>query len=1687
MQQVSVGHITIVDVNDGKDGVNGADSIYVMLTNPVFTFTSSSTGAITTYSLSGTDVYVYEGNSTLTYDGVGTAPGTWKVTATGSNITASTSIVDGGAFARVGVHSGMLDGSATAKVAYVVTGTTLAGTAFTRTQEQTFSKAKAGTTPVLYSVEPEFSVITKAPNAVYTPSILAIRAYTVTGTSKSAYSGILKLYENGASTPTYISGSGESLYQYTVPTALTSLKIELYTSSTPSVLVDAQSIPVVEAGSNAILISLSNSAHTLPALSTGAVASYVSSGTDITVREGDVALTYRTSLGTNKSSFTLGTPVVLPDSSITVGSITGSGTAKATVAQHSAMLQATKVLTITYPITYVRANGGTATEYIAQTITKSADGVRGSRSLYSTDTSYASQYKYDASTAAGSASYAKKATALILASTAGSSPNTPIEGDMVTFSNGTSYVYTITYRASTSAWEPPGTVIDGSLLVTGSVTAAKINANGLVIRAADGTPILGAGENIQQLLDFDTYVGGEGKPEANATVGAPVGTLVAGMPAATVAAGVTDFNASNNRNSSTVIQPLVHNTGGTVDHTINSDGSADLSIEWYWPYDCIFVGSIFGSTLTVTEVISGTIPVGTALSGSSVTIADTYITGNLTGTGGVGTYSVSTNYATQTASNWFWGTPVAGVTASISGSTLTVTAVRYGRLFVGQRIRGTGVNPGTYISALGTGTGWLGTYTLSLEHSLGSRTILADVPESSIDGFTVTCKQSNLVTRTVSSVSTATGTITTTAAHGFALGSAVLYTATATVISGLVSGNTYYVIPRTLATELQLASSEANAIAGTFIPLTSSGTGHTLIGAVATQVAGGSQVVETSYNVPANKRSFIMYGAPANKAYSFGITAYRAVDAAINSSGVIRSALTRPSIGSESPYVPAYNTAFSGNITGTINNVSAATVASAAINFNSSNDRNGTAITLPTIPGAGAAVDHTLRADGSVDISFEWAWAGAEGDIDGFIVLVYQSDSSTAYSFGTSPELEVAYTVPASKRAFILFGAAATNYYTFGVRAYRGVDKDISSSGVVQTAIVKSTVTEENPYRPATEVAFSGNITGTVNKIAAADINVWSKVSGAGKPLDNAGNVVDTRNDNKGPSAYAIGNVREFKTCSVIGITTTATYCVLETIKGWTDGSGGQATQWAYVTSGEVWKRSALNNATTWQAWVRDLDRSVYTGDLAATKNAISQGTLANRPTGSNGDFYYATDTFEMFQKIGGVWAVTSNRTSIDTSGNIQGAGASSGTNVANNVDNVIRAPGGGVLVSATVSTGRIKVALPVLWGGNLLRFTVDILEYATGFACTLEVAGYIPSGGWLGVTARVIGSSNVEYPVYFGRDATSSCIWIGSASTNWNYPQVRVRDVLVGLAAAPASTWGNGWRVAVDATAIQPNTTASGTAPLAENQYNISVLDTLPGADWAKVSGTGRPANNATVGAPSGTYVGATLAQTVESNANGAYSAINNTTTGLATKLAANARNALSGAGGLSVGGVTWDSSGNYTGGTGIGITAKGIAAYTSDGKARLAIGTDGNATFGGTLSANAINAVNTINIAGNAVTVPQVASATAAITGTGGFQTVLTTSITLDTTATVLASFTCKQGFRSTPNRWKFYMYIDGGTAVFEVGGEGGEDSVSLVGAKSIAVGATPKVVEIKVTWSSNANVDVINRYLWVMGAKR
>ena len=67
-------------------------------------------------------------------------------------------------------------------------------------------------------------------------------------------------------------------------------------------------------------------------------------------------------------------------------------------------------------------------------------------------------------------------------------------------------------------------------------------------------------------------------------------------------------------------------------------------------------------------------------------------------------------------------------TGSISGTTLTVSAVASGTILVGAVISGTGVTAGTRITAYGTGTGGTGDYTIDTSQTVSSTTMSGTSP-----------------------------------------------------------------------------------------------------------------------------------------------------------------------------------------------------------------------------------------------------------------------------------------------------------------------------------------------------------------------------------------------------------------------------------------------------------------------------------------------------------------------------------------------------------------------------------------------------------------------------------------------------------------------------------------------------------------------------------------------------------------------------------------------------------------------------------------------------------------------------------------------------------------------------------------------------------------------------------------------
>ena len=228
----------------------------------------------------------------------------------------------------------------------------------------------------------------------------------------------------------------------------------------------------------------------------------------------------------------------------------------------------------------------------------------------------------------------------------------------------------------------------------------------------------------------------------------------------------------------------------------------------------------------------------------------------------------------------------------------------------------------------------------------------------------------------------------------------------------------------------------------------------------------------------------------------------------------------------------ANNLLFSGNVTGTVNGVQATDITNAISNFNTSNDQISTAITNP----AASTITHTTNDDGSVNITFNWTWAGTEATIDGFIIVSIARTSSGNYSIGTSTQEETAIVVPASKRAHVFYGVASNRYFTFAVRAYRRVATNINALGIITSSLSQNTT----PYQPSSSVALNvNNITTTQinstaltnyqnNQISLSGLNGSITINNAGGGTVTGvvmpGNQITTGNVSTYIASGAIGN-----------------------------------------------------------------------------------------------------------------------------------------------------------------------------------------------------------------------------------------------------------------------------------------------------------------------------------------------------------------------------------------------------------------------------------------------------------------------------------------------------------------------------------------------------------------------------------
>ena len=298
---------------------------------------------------------------------------------------------------------------------------------------------------------------------------------------------------------------------------------------------------------------------------------------------------------------------------------------------------------------------------------------------------------------------------------------------------------------------------------------------------------------------------------------------------------------------------------------------------------------------------------------------------------------------------------------------------------------------------------------------------------------------------------------------------------------------------------------------------------------------------------------------------------------------------------------------------------------------------------------------------------------------------------------------------------------------------------------------------------------------------------------------------------------------------------------------GWLRSSGD--TGWYSESYGGGWYMTDGTYVRSYNSKPILVGNNIYVGTSAGNGTGLSLYNTS-APT-EYGIHMSTTANCGKFGDVQSDWATYFNMNAVGQRGWIYRAGS---TNVASISANGIGAfkgimgetghivsPDGGRYTTTTGSvTGYLKITLPVSWTSAMIRFTVDIYDYTNDNTVTYIIGGYnyADSPGWHSTSAQCIskwGTTKSNLDVRFGHDGSKCAIYIGAADTSWSYPQVIVRDVLLGYGqASQIATWSKGWSIGF--------TTTLGSYIVAKTNtnvgYSVNYAGSAGSVAWGNVTG---------------------------------------------------------------------------------------------------------------------------------------------------------------------------------------------------------------------------------------------------------
>lgn len=313
-----------------RDGVAGTSTIAAVLTNEDQMLPANSSGTITSYDGAESQLIIYRGSKAETsswniaLSTTGTL--TYQVSSDGSTWNSSSTTGSHWSYVKVTAMS-----SDTATITFTATksGETQLSKTFSIVRVKTGADGKD---PVIYTVEPVALAANKDKDGAFTPTSIAVNAYSKTGSAnKVAYTGRFKMYAGSTSgTVLYTSTQNESAHTITSANMTSAasagyITVQLYASGGTTTLLDTQTIvitsdgqpggqgPQGEAGVDAVNVILGNQADVIPCTS----ANKTSTAMTITIP-------FSGYKGTTKVACTVATPAQLFGVSATVTQATAT-------------------------------------------------------------------------------------------------------------------------------------------------------------------------------------------------------------------------------------------------------------------------------------------------------------------------------------------------------------------------------------------------------------------------------------------------------------------------------------------------------------------------------------------------------------------------------------------------------------------------------------------------------------------------------------------------------------------------------------------------------------------------------------------------------------------------------------------------------------------------------------------------------------------------------------------------------------------------------------------------------------------------------------------------------------------------------------------------------------------------------------------------------------------------------------------------------------------------------------------------------------------------------------------------------------------------------------------------------------------------------------------------------------------